>query len=260
MNRWIRRTVTFASLAGTLALVPAAVAYAHDANEHTKEHHGGHRGGLIGAALKLDSLTAEQRAAIEPLIQQRRAASTPVRQADAQVLTVLAQQVEQAKIDPQGLAPSLGAEQSAATAETAVDADTLNRLHAILTPAQRAQLVDRIEAARGQHPHERGGDGDKSRFGRGLDLTPQQQAEILANLRAETPANGAAAPESPHGKLLEAFRGDLFDASAFVHVRSPGEHMEKVAAAMVPVLSPSQRAMFATHLRKHASHEGKKGG
>jgi Spy/CpxP family protein refolding chaperone len=249
----------FTSLAGTLALVPAAVAYAHDAQENTKEHHHAHRGGLIGAALKLDSLTAEQRTSIGELAQQRRAASTPVRQADAQVLTVLAQQVEQAKIDPQGLAPSLSAEQSAATAETTVDRDTLARLHAVLTPAQRAQLVDRIEAARGQHPHERGGDGDKAHFGHGLDLTPQQQAAILATLRAETPANGATAPEGPHGKLLEAFRGDSFDASAFVRVHSPGEHMEKLAAAMVPVLSPSQRATFASHLRARASHAGKRG-
>jgi len=259
MNRWIRRTVMFGSLVGALALVPTAIAYAHDAQEHAKEHHHGHRAGLVGAALKLDSLTAEQRASIEALVQQRKAATVPVRQADAQVLTVLAQQVEQAKIDPQGLASSLGAEQSAAATETAVDRDTLNRLHAVLTPAQRGALVDRIAAARGQHPHERGDARGKRQFGRGLDLTPQQEAAIQANLRAGRPANDATAPKDPRPNMLDAFRGDSFDASTFVQAHSRGEHMEKLAAAMVPVLSPSQRATFANHLRTRASHATPKG-
>jgi Spy/CpxP family protein refolding chaperone len=251
----IRKTVILASLAGALALAPVAVAYAHDAKERMNEHRHAHRGGLVGSALKLDSLTAEQRASIESLAQQRRAASTPVRQADALVLTALAQQVEQARIDPQALAPTMSAEQSAAATETAVDRDTLNRLHAVLTPAQRGQLVDRIEASRGQHPHERAGEENKGRFGRGLDLTPEQRAQIVANLRAEHPGDDASAPKGQRGKLLEAFRGDSFDASAFVNVHSPGERMEKLAAAMVPVLSPSQRAAFANHLRTRASHE-----
>jgi Spy/CpxP family protein refolding chaperone len=218
-------------------------------------HRNAHREGLVGAAVKVDSLTAEQRASIESLVQQRRTASTPVRQVDALVLTAPAQQVEQARIDPQGLASTLSAEQSAAATETAVDRDTLYRLHAILTPAQRAQLVDRLEAARGKHPHERGGEENKARFGRGLDLTPEQQAQIVANLRAEHPAGDVTAPNGQRGRLLEAFRGDSFDASAFVNVHSPGEHMEKLAAAMVPVPSPSQRATFANHLRTRASHE-----
>jgi Spy/CpxP family protein refolding chaperone len=257
MNRWMtRKTLILASLAGALALAPAAVAYAHDAKEHMKEHRHAHREGLVGAALKLDTLTAEQRATIESLVEQRKTASTPVRQADALVLTALAQQVEQARIDPQGLAPTLSAEQSAAATETAVDRDTLNRLHAVLTPAQRAELALRIEAARGRHPHERGDENKKGRFGRALDLTPEQQAQIAANLRANHPAGDATTgPNGQRGKLLEAFRGDSFDASAFVEVRSPGEHMEKLAAAMVPVLSPSQRATFANHLRTRASHE-----
>jgi Spy/CpxP family protein refolding chaperone len=256
MNRWMtRKTLILASLAGALALAPVAVAYAHDAKEHMKEHRHAHRGGLVGAALKLDSLTAEQRASIESMVQQRKTASTPARQADALVLTALAQQVEQARIDPQGLAPTLSAEQSAAATETAVDRDTLNRLHAVLTPAQRAQLVDRIEAARGEHPQKRGDEKNKGRFGHGLDLTPEQRAQIAANLTANHPAGDATGPNGQRGKLLEAFRGDSFDASAFVEVHSPGEHMERLAAAMVPVLSPSQRATFASHLRTRASHE-----
>jgi Spy/CpxP family protein refolding chaperone len=263
MNRWMRKTMTFASLAGTLALVPGAFAYAQEsrkpAQDQPNEHHG-HRGGLLGAALKLDSLTAEQRTTIEQLVQQRRTASGPVRQADAQALTVLAQQVEQARIDPQALAPSLNAEQSAAAAETVVDRDTLNKLHSVLTPAQRGQLVDRIEAAHTQHGQKREGEGDRGRFGRGLGLTAQQESEIRANLRAEPSASSSTPPKGQRGAILEAFRGESFDASGFVVGHSPGAHVERLAMAMVPVLSPAQRATFASHLRMRASREsGAKG-
>jgi Spy/CpxP family protein refolding chaperone len=259
MNRWIRRGALVASLAGSLAVVTGAVAYAQNAQVHSKDgenkwHHRDHRGGLLGAALKLDSITAEQRSSIEQLTAQRRTASAPVREADAQVLTVLAQQVEQAKIDPQGLAPSLSAEQSAAAAENTVDRDSLNQLHSILSVAQRNQLVDRLEAGRAKHEQAEQHEGARKRFGFGLGLTPDQQSQIRANLKAEAPADAAAAKDARAG-MLEAFRGDSFDASAFVNARIPGEHMERLAAAMVPVLSPSQRATFASHLRTRAQHE-----
>jgi Spy/CpxP family protein refolding chaperone len=260
MNRWIRRATTFASLAGSLALVTGGVAYAHDGpssayGQGKKEHGGGHRAGLLGAALKLDSITAEQRAPIEQLVQQRRTAGTPVRQADAQMLTVLAQQVEQAQVDPQALAPSLSAEQSAAEAESVVDRDTLNRLHAILSPAQRGQLVDRIEARRAKHPSAQESKDGGRRSGWALDLTSEQRSQIRANLNATATANPAS--QAPRNALLEAFRGDTFDASAFVSVRNPGARMERLAQAMVPVLTPSQRATWANHLRTRAQHESR---
>ena len=259
MDRWIRRTATFASLAGAVAFVTAGVAFANEgqssgAEHHKGEHRKGHRAGLLGAALKLDSITPEQRSSIEQLIAQRRTASTPVRQADAQLLTLLAQQVEQAQVDPQGLTPSLATEQSAAEAENTVDRDTLNRLHALLSPAQRGQLVDQME---GMHAkgHEEHGDKNRGRFGWGLQLTPEQRAQIRANLTASAPASGT--PRTSRSALLEAFRGDSFDASAFLGVRNPGARIERLAQAMVPVLSPSQRATWASHLRTRAQRESR---
>jgi Spy/CpxP family protein refolding chaperone len=258
MNRSFRRIATFASLAGALAVLPAVAAYAHDGastgDAEGHRHGSGRRAGLLGAALKLDSLTADQRSAIEGLLAQRKAASVPVRQADAQVLTVLAQQVEQAKVDPQGLASSLGVEQGAVTAETAVDRDTLNKLHTLLTGAQRNQLADRLKSAhhepngpQGAHAH------GEPRFGRDLNLTQDQRAAIAANLRGEQ--GSGAAPASNHHALVEAFRADSFDATGFVQAHAPGQRIEKLAAAMVPVLSPAQRATFAGHLRAKAAHE-----
>jgi Spy/CpxP family protein refolding chaperone len=148
MNRWIRRVVTLASVAGSLALLPSAIALADEAHagEHGREHKGHHHGGLVSAALKLDTLSGTQRTQIEQLESARKAAGTPVRQADARVLTDLARQVEQDRIDRAGLKDGLDAEQAAAQAALRVDVQTLAQLHGILAPAQRGALVDRIEA------------------------------------------------------------------------------------------------------------------
>jgi Spy/CpxP family protein refolding chaperone len=248
-------SLALAAVVGAAALVPARAAFADDTAGH--HHHHGHRQGLLGAAGKLDSLTADQRSSIEQLIAQSRDARTPVRQADAQVLEVLAHQVEQASIDPQGLAPTLSLEQTAATNESAVERDALNRLHAILTPAQRGQLVDGIEAhfhaGRGHADGGASGEGSPGagRGEHGLGLTPAQKAQIAANLRAE----GGANPGAPMRGMLEAFRGDAFDAGTFLSVVAPGERAEHLAEAMVPVLSPAQRATLANHLRTRAAHE-----
>ena len=122
MNRHIARIVTLALLSGAAALVPTGVAFAQQgADAAPPGRHHGHREGLLGAALKLDSLTPAQRTAIEQLEDVRRTAETPVRQADAQLLTVLAQQVEQAAINRSALAPTLTARESAAVAARTTD-------------------------------------------------------------------------------------------------------------------------------------------
>jgi Spy/CpxP family protein refolding chaperone len=271
MNRWIRTVGVFGALAGALALVPAGVALADDAAPAQSAHHG-HKGhhpeGLIHAALKLDSLTSDQRAAIEKLVDQKRAASAPVRAADAQVLTALAGQVEQATIDANALGPVLAGEQSAATAESAAERGLLNQLHGILTPAQRGELVDRIEAKAGRMhawAHDAGG-GASTGAGRGghewghqLGLTPDQQAKIAANMRAAWSGDAGhgpgAAGHAARKAAVESFRGDSFDGGSLAKVEHRGEMAERMAAAMVPVLTPAQRATLANTLRERAAHE-----
>jgi Spy/CpxP family protein refolding chaperone len=260
MKLSLRKVVTFVSLASTLALLPSAVALADQGGEHAGHHRGGHREGLVGAALKLDSLTPEQRSSIEQLVQARRDAGAAVRHADARVLDELAQQVEQAKIDTGALEPGLSAERSAAVTESAVEKDTLTRLHAVLTPAQRAQVVDALEAQGSRKAAHGGGHrGEHPEGGGKLGLTPEQKTQIRANLRAEAPAPGERT-KTPHNPgqwrtAIESFRGDAFDAASLVHVEARGEHAEKLATAMVPVLSPGQRATFAGELRARAVHE-----
>lgn len=276
MNRWIATVVTFASLAGAVALVPAGVAYAQPGGPADGEgHHGhhGHRMGLVGDALKLDSLTPAQRTAIEQLAQTRRAAEVPVRQADAQVLTVLAQQVEQASINKQALAPTVGARESAALAARTVDLDTMQKLHGLLTPAQRGQLVDAIEArfhaehgkGHGEHGKDHGEHGHLGEIAKKLGLTDQQREQIATNFRAERqeqPVAGLHGDPAAAKAWIESFRGDAFNASASAanqpqRMDRRARGMEDLLVAAVPVLSPAQRAELASDLRARAAHESR---
>jgi Spy/CpxP family protein refolding chaperone len=263
MNRWTRKVVTCASIISAVALVPVGTALAQEAPAAPQLHEHAHRAGLLAAALKLDSLTPDQRTAIEALRDQRHAAAAPVRAANAELLTLLAQEVEQGTIDTQALAPALGAEHSAAVAESAVEEGVLNRLHALLTPAERSQVVDSVEAAHEQSPrHHQGEPGKAGKLGWGgkLGLTPEQKSQIAANLATERAVSSADGgnERARRKEALEAFRGDSFDANqarALVQVEGRGDREEKLARAVVPVLSRAQRATLASGLRARAARE-----
>jgi hypothetical protein len=220
------------------------------------------------------------------LWQSRRRVNAPVRAADAQVLTVLAQEVEAGAIDRTALAPSLQAKESAEVAARGSEDDLAVKLHAILTPAQRGALVDAIESKAQPHGRFHGADGPDatategrgahghgalSRMTRDLGLSPDQQQQIASNLRAERQADRAARAGNDAGKgpaheamalhraWLDSFRGDSFAPPA--PATSPATmdrrdgHMERVLEAAVPVLTQAQRTELAGHLRARAAHE-----
>jgi Spy/CpxP family protein refolding chaperone len=259
MNRWMQRIVTFASITSALALVPA-VASAQDATPPAAQHgqghhHEGHRKGLMGAALKLDSLTPAQRTQIEQLVAERRASAGPVRQADAQVLQVLAQQVFADKLDTQALAPSLDVERVAAVQEQTVDIVTLTQLHAILTPAQRGELVDKIDARLARAKGHEGRGGERRGQGGKLGLSEQQREQIKTNLQASRTPGARGERGAKMQAALDSFKGDAFNAGTMVHVVAPGERATKMTQAMLPVLTPNQRATYSDMLKHRAEHE-----
>jgi Spy/CpxP family protein refolding chaperone len=272
--RTMTKVVTLASLTGAMALGGAGIAMAQTAQpsaqpgpDASTRHHP-HRQGLVAQALRLDSLSPEQRAAIEQLAGTRRTAEIPVRQANARILSALATQVEQASIDPQALAPSIQARDGAAVQAGAIERDTLQKLHDLLTPAQRGQLVSAVEAK--LQPGAWGHDGGAARGGlahmeRELGLTAAQEQQIASNLQHAVPgqAAGARAARLAAGKAwLESFRSDTFNASAgnldmLGRMVRRSEHLENLVQAAAPVLSPAQRAQLANHLRQRAAHEAR---
>jgi Spy/CpxP family protein refolding chaperone len=212
MSKWVLGTAVVVALAaGVGGAALADGQQTHERGEHGHPHGERHHGGLMQAALKLDTLSSEQRSQIEQLETARKTAEVPVMRANSVVLTQLAQQVESARIDRAGLKGSLDAETSAAEAARNVDVQTLAQLHGVLSAQQRNQLVDGIEAR---------------------------------------------IPEGkPKPAQLEAFRGDGFDANAFVKVRVPGERAVAMAEKKVPGMSAEQRTHFAEHLRARASKQ-----
>ena len=264
MTRHFTAFATLA-LAGALTLGAGGIALAQQAAAPTSgdagPHHHGHRDGIVARALALSSLTPAQRTAVERLVETRRAAEVPVKQADARVLTALATQVEQASLDRQALAPDLQARDGAAAAAHTVDAQTLQQLHDLLTPAQRGELVDAMEA--GGHAHGEHGHGARlAHMEQRLGLTDQQEAQIAANLRAEHQgaADGGHPGAHEGGRAwLESFRSDSFTANGNGGPQAGhrGEHLENLMQAILPVLSPAQRAQLATQLRHRAAHESR---
>jgi Spy/CpxP family protein refolding chaperone len=270
LGRNVTGLVALAAMAGALTLGAGGIALAQQASppqsDAAPEHdgHHGHHEGILGRALALSSLTAEQRTAIERLVQTRRAAEAPVKQADAKLLTALATQVEQASVNPQALAPDLQVRDGAATAARAVDRETIQQLHDLLTPAQRGELVDALKAGdAGGHGHR--GHEQLEHMEQHLGLTEQQEALVAANLRAERADHQGGPDGGRHGGAgkqawLESFRSDSFHATADGGPHGAGhrgEHLENLMQAMVPVLTPAQRAQLAAQLRHRAAHESR---
>lgn len=274
MNRWITRVVSVASATSLMAIASASVAFADEGAEAREApHHGAghsHRRGLVAQALRLESLSPDQRAAIEQLASAERAATLPLRQADAVVLTQLAQEVERGAIDRGALSGAAGRASAAAAAQAAIrSADA--KLHDALTAEQRAELVTQIEAhaaALRGHAGE-GGPHPLAGLARRLGLSPQQEEQVRAALASERSASSASGAELPKGERalawrawLETFRGDAFDAGAaptreMAGVGGPGARFEAVLEAAVPVLTPVQRATLARVLRERAAHESR---
>jgi len=265
-NRYARTLTLTGSIVSALALFSGGTALADTAQESTPQHAeraAEHQRGLLASAVELDTLSPEQRTAIEGLVGQYRDASRPVRAAEGQLLTALAQQVERSdttSIDTNALAPIVANKEKADAAEAAVEVDALTRLHALLTAAQRSQLVDAVEAEHGVGRGDAGHRPDHHRMGgkmgdfASLSLTADQKAAIFANFREKTDGGGWKARATARRQTLESFRGDSFDAAAWVRSEARrGERIEHFAVAAAPVLTPVQRALLAARLRARAA-------
>jgi Spy/CpxP family protein refolding chaperone len=270
---------------GGLALAaPDAATGAAETHEghHGRGHHAG--GDLVHAALRLPSLRGDQRAQIQQLIEQEKAAHVGIRAARADLMLAVAQGVEAGRVDDAALKPKVDAVAQAAAAGEPMERAALEKLHGILDAAQRVELVNAIEAhrqaaARGGEPagngdraERRGHGGGAGPLARGLDLSPQQKDQIRANMKAGHDASAATgggrqaheAARAQHAKVLEAFKGDRFvmnEVAPLVpeagRARGPQKMIDAVKASL-PVLTPQQRATAAAKLRAEAQRATQK--
>jgi Spy/CpxP family protein refolding chaperone len=232
----MRGIVSLVSIASATALVPAAVAFADSgssepAHDHAHPRHAHHRGGLVGKALRLDSLTPAQRTTVEGLAQTQRAAWTPVRQADATLMTGLAQGVEAGAVDRSALGPAIQAKESAQATARTRSHEVRAQLQATLTPDQWSQVTagragrdGGADHPRAREDRERGEGGQRflAHFARRLELTPAQVESIRSTVSAQ------------------------------------GTHdFVGLVQAAAPVLTPAQRSELAGHLRARAAAESR---
>ena len=283
-----RRFASVASLVAvtaSLALGTGAVAFASpdagqtaEAGAHSHGHRG-HRGDLLRASLHLDSLSSAQRQQIEALVQQEKAAHANVAAARSQLLDAVAGRVAAGDVDDVALAPNVQAVEGAIQADEPGDRAALEKLHAILTPAQRVELVTKLEShGRGGHKadageHGREGAGHEARGGRGggmwgraLGLTDAQKAQIAVNLKSIGPAPDKAVWKEARDArvhLLEAFKADRFVMNEVAPPRDPRvieqgvDRIVRIAKASAPVLTQEQRATAAAKLHEMATRAKK---
>jgi Spy/CpxP family protein refolding chaperone len=241
--------------------------------EHHRHHH--HGGVTLFIAMSLDTLgvSPEQQAAVEKIRTDLHARMEPARMAEQNLVIALADGIAAGTIDAGKVDTAV--QQLAAAAATVHDAsaDALNQLHDVLTPPQRAALVDKVRAhwAVWQKANAEEAAGTKPEGGRlatlttDLGLTPDQVTQMRAALADPTKAVPGLDLQDIDSHLTtfgSAFVADKFDARTLTTASGAnahlvgwgGAHMAHFVEAVGPFLTPEQRIKLAQHLREHASH------
>ena len=277
-------------LGTTLAVTTAWVGL-----ESTAEARGRGHGPMMGGmgegphqklfkVIKQLDLRADQRVAVESLAKDMKAKCAPLRKLRKQAMTEVAAGVRAGKIDKaQVQALILQAKASAESLKPDFQT-SLNKLHAILDPAQRTQLVALIKekkqegfkGMRGKHR------GKMAKMAKQLNLTEAQQEQIKAAMKAQFKNRGKDRSamsgkdrSAMSGKwqqrradmkaAAQAFTSDTFDArSLALFQKGPGKshhkgmRMVKMSETILPILTETQREQLATIIDKRAARKGRR--
>jgi Spy/CpxP family protein refolding chaperone len=241
--------------------------------EHHRHHH--HGGVTLMIALSLDTIgiSPEQRPTVERIRKDLHARMAPARAAQQRLAAALADGVAAAKLDSTTVDAAIAQVSAAAATVHDASTDALNELHAVLTPPERAALVDKVEAhwsvwqrANAEETDPTNPEGSRlAMLTTELGLTHDQVDKIRAGI-------GEGMKPVPRLDLQEiathiqafgnAFRSERFDAKvltgangANAHLAGWGSaHLAHFVEAVSPVLTPDQRAEFARKLGEHAGH------
>jgi Spy/CpxP family protein refolding chaperone len=117
-----------------------------DLTEHHRYHH--HGGVTLFIAMSLDTLgvSPEQRAAVEKIRTELRARMEPARTAEQDLVATLAEGLAAGTIDAAKVDTGVARVTAAAASVHEASSAALNELHSVLTPVQRAALVDKVDA------------------------------------------------------------------------------------------------------------------
>jgi Spy/CpxP family protein refolding chaperone len=234
--------------------------------EHHRHHHHGGVTLLIAMSLDTLGLSPEQRPAVEKIRSDLHTRMEPARIAEQNLLGTLAGGLATGVLDPAKVDAAVAQLTSAAASVDDASTDALNQLHSLLSPPQRAALVDKLEAHWSVWQRANTNEDDQlTQLTMDLTLTPDQvdkirvsQAEAMRAVPRFDPQEVAA-----HIRAFgDAFRAQTFDAKALTTGGAATAHMVGWGAAHLahliesvnPVLTPEQRGKLAQVLRAHADH------
>jgi Spy/CpxP family protein refolding chaperone len=241
------------------------------------EHHRYHHGGVtLFIAMSLDTLgvAPEQQAAVDKIRTDLRSAMAPQRAAEEKLLATLADGLAGADLDATSVGVAVAQVTRSAAAVHDESAKALNELHAVLTPPERAALVDKIEAHWAIWQRENAVEvaasnntesGHLAALTSELNLTADQVDKIRAAFASDAntrPQIDRHEIDSHVRALGDAFRSETFDARLLTNGTAANTglsgwgaaHLAHVVETMAPLLTADQRSTLASKLREHATH------
>jgi Spy/CpxP family protein refolding chaperone len=234
--------------------------------EHDRHHHHGGVTLLIAMSLDTLGLSPEQKPAVEKIRRDLHARMEPARAADQNLLGTLADGLDAGVLDPAKADVAVAQLTSVAASVHDASIDALNQLHDVLTPPQRAALVDKLEAHWLVWKRANTDENDHlTQLAADLTLTPDQVEKIQMSQAESMKAVPRFDPQEVETHIRafgDAFRAQTFDAKALTtggaataHMVGWGAaHMARFIESVSPVLTPDQRGKLAQILRQHANH------
>lgn len=253
---------------------PAATPAEDQAMVELMDHHAHHhRGGLLQfVAMSLDTLGVDEArtAQVDRLQAGLYACMAPAGEVQKKLHLQLADGIAAGAIDAAQVDATIK-QLGTAAAERECGAPMLDQLHAVLSPPERSELAEKVQAhwavwqAANQEAQEAGqGGGRLARLAREVNLTPVQIDEIAVALRAPIAAHSGSFDRAKLEAHVQAFAttfvGDPFDARS---ITAHGNDRFATHGAMrmavfyeiaTPFLAPAQRATLAEHMRRHAAN------
>ncbi len=241
--------------------------------EHHRHHH--HGGVTQFIAMSLDTLGVPdaKRERVEQVQADLHACMTPAREIENDLLVTLADGVAAGTIDTEKVDAKIVLLDGAATTVHDCSADTLNKLHAVLSKAERETLVHKVQAhwAVWRQVNHEADVGGKEQGGRLADLALElslttDQVETMAAALQKGLA-GLAGKFEPkkveeHVQAFStAFVQKSFDAKSLTanangHIATCGaRRMSLFYETVAPLLTSEQRTTLAQHLREHAGQQ-----
>lgn len=268
-----------------------AVQKAPDAKlgKHDRHDFAGMRGGplqMLRQAVDGLGLTAEQKATIDKAFDDAKPTKPGPEAGNMEAYKAffaeVGKQIRANSIDEAGLlAKASGLEKPAVDPMRASMAKALQTVHDALTPEQRVKLASDLDGKLGAMKSfgdkaEKFGKGKGGKPGlgfllRGVDVSDEQKDAIEKALTAagldkshDDMKKVGEEMESKMKALLEAFKGEKFDAAAMMPAppAMKGDHLETMIKSLkivVPLLDEAQRNELADRIEKGGDMKGKRG-